>query len=87
LARDASRSPAGLQHIFASGITGMAESLARIRKLDAPDQERNSAPDFATLSTMIGALTLARAVAEADPVLSDTILEAARTQIESSASA
>jgi TetR/AcrR family transcriptional repressor of nem operon len=87
LARDASRSPAGLQHIFASGITGMAESLARLRKLDAPDQERNSAPDFATLSTMIGALTLARAVAEADPVLSDTILEAARTQIESSASA
>ncbi|MET8786089.1 TetR/AcrR family transcriptional regulator [Streptomyces sp. NPDC004589] len=89
LARDAGRSPVEIQRIFASGITGMAESLARLRRLDAPDSENGngSAPDFATLSTMIGALTLARAVADADPALSDTILETAREHIASSTSA
>ncbi|MFE7789775.1 TetR/AcrR family transcriptional regulator [Streptomyces sp. NPDC057460] len=87
LARDASRSPAEIQRIFASGITGMAESLAHLRQLDSPDEEQSSAPDFATLCTMIGALTLARAVVDADPTLSDTILETARAHIASSASA
>ncbi|MDT0469267.1 TetR/AcrR family transcriptional regulator [Streptomyces gibsoniae] len=89
LACDANRSAVEIQRIFASGITGMAESLARLRQLDSPGEgeERSSAPDFANLSTMIGALTLARAVADADPALSETILEAARAHIASSASA
>ncbi|MFF7472862.1 TetR family transcriptional regulator [Streptomyces sp. NPDC008092] len=81
LARDASRSPAGIQRVFASGVTGMAEALTRLRNLDRPEREQGSAPDFAALSTMIGALTLARAVAEADPALSETILRTAREHI------
>lgn len=84
LARDAGRSSTEIQRIFASGIKGMAESLSRLRELDAPDRGPRSEPDFAALSTMIGALALSRAVAEADPRLSDTILDAARAHIETS---
>ncbi|GAA5023079.1 TetR/AcrR family transcriptional regulator [Streptomyces siamensis] len=85
LAHHGGRSSAEIQHILASGIKGMAESLSRLRELDAPDRGPRPEPDFATLSTMIGALALSRAVADADPRLSDTILEAARAHIETSA--
>ncbi|MEV7324004.1 TetR/AcrR family transcriptional regulator [Streptomyces sp. NPDC093970] len=85
LAQDAGRNSAELQRIFATGITGMAESLSRLRALDAPDRAAGTGPDFATLSTMIGALALSRAVAKADPGLSETILDAARAHIESPA--
>ncbi|MGD1224950.1 TetR/AcrR family transcriptional regulator [Streptomyces krungchingensis] len=85
LAHHAGRSSAEIQSIIASGIKGMAESLSHLRELDAPDRGPRSEPDFATLSTMIGALALSRAVADADPRLSDTILEAARVHIETSA--
>ncbi|MGY4923611.1 TetR/AcrR family transcriptional regulator [Streptomyces sp. 900105755] len=81
LARDAGRSPVEIQRAFASGVTGMAEALTRLRNLDTAEPEQGSAPDFAALSTMIGALTLARAVAEADPALSETILRTAREHI------
>ncbi|MFF3000116.1 TetR/AcrR family transcriptional regulator [Streptomyces sp. NPDC057950] len=82
LAHDAGRSSAEIQRILASGIRGMAESLSRLRELDASDREQGADPDFATLCTMVGALALSRAVVEADPGLSETILEAARTHIE-----
>ncbi|MEU9347739.1 TetR/AcrR family transcriptional regulator [Streptomyces sp. NPDC048278] len=82
LAQDAGRNSTEIQRIFATGITGMAESLSRLRALDAPDRAPGAGPDFATLSTMIGALALSRAVAKADPGLSETILEAARAHIE-----
>jgi TetR/AcrR family transcriptional repressor of nem operon len=84
LAYDAGRSSAEIQRILASGIKGMAESLSHLRELDAPGRGPGAEPDFATLCTMIGALALSRAVAEADPRLSDTILEAARAHIETS---
>src|SRR5262249_55113191 len=85
LANDAGRSRAEIQRIFASGIKGMAQSLAHLRDLDSPDAGKGAEPDYATLSTMIGALTLARAVPDADPELSDTILATARAHIEASA--
>jgi TetR/AcrR family transcriptional repressor of nem operon len=81
LACDAGRSDPGLQQLFATGITGMADSLTRLRQLDEPETDQDATPDFATLSTMVGALTLARAVADADPALSERILQAARERI------
>ncbi|MFJ9559091.1 TetR/AcrR family transcriptional regulator [Streptomyces fuscichromogenes] len=80
-AHDAGRGPVEIQRVLASGVTGMAQALTRLRNLDAPDGRQDSAPDFAALSTMIGALTLARAVAQADPALSETILRTAREHI------
>ncbi|MFI6247451.1 TetR/AcrR family transcriptional regulator [Streptomyces sp. NPDC051016] len=85
LAQDAGRNSTEIQRVFATGVTGMAESLSRLRALDAPDRAPGAGPDFATLSTMIGALALSRAVAKGDPGLSETILEAARAHIENPA--
>lgn len=82
LAYDAGRSSAEIQRILGTGIKGMATSLSRLRELDAPGTGPEAGPDFATLCTMVGALALSRAVAEADPDLSDTILKAARAHIE-----
>lgn len=74
LTHDAGRSSAEIQRILVSGIKGVAQSLSHLRELDSPGQGAATEPDFAALSTMIGALTLSRAVAESDPGLSDTIL-------------
>ncbi|MFD8073616.1 TetR/AcrR family transcriptional regulator [Streptomyces sp. NPDC059718] len=82
LACDAGRSDPGIQKLFVDGITGMAGSLAGLRRQDSPDGEQHDVPDLATLSSMIGALVLSRAVATADPALSEEILAATREQIE-----
>ncbi|MEU1619530.1 TetR/AcrR family transcriptional regulator [Streptomyces sp. NPDC005722] len=82
LACDAGRSEPALQELFVEGITGMADSLARLRRRDAPGEEQADAPDLATLSSMVGALVLSRAVAGADPALSEAILAATREQVE-----
>lgn len=81
LACDAGRSDSGIQKLFVDGITGMADSLAHLRRHDSPG-EQNDTPDLATLASMIGALVLSRAVAAADPDLSEEILAATREQIE-----
>lgn len=82
LACDAGRSEPEIQKLFVDGITGMAGSLAGLRRQDAPDEERHDVPDLATLSSMVGALVLSRAVATADPALSEEILAATREHIE-----
>ncbi|MFJ4847151.1 TetR/AcrR family transcriptional regulator [Streptomyces sp. NPDC088733] len=78
LACDAGRSGPDLQRLFVSGVTGMADSLAGLRQANSPEPAGDPGPDFATLSTMVGAVILSRAVAAADPELSERILAAAR---------
>ncbi|MFF3563781.1 TetR/AcrR family transcriptional regulator [Streptomyces sp. NPDC002574] len=78
LACDAGRSGPELQQLFVSGITGMAGSLAGLRGQGSAEPAEDGGPDFATLSTMVGAVILSRAVAAADPELSERILAAAR---------
>ncbi|MEU4096226.1 TetR/AcrR family transcriptional regulator [Streptomyces sp. NPDC026673] len=87
LACDAGRSEPEIQKLFVDGITGMAGSLARLRRQDSPDAEQHDVPDLATLSSMVGALVLSRAVASADPALAEEILAATRERIESRAAA
>lgn len=64
--------------------TGLAENLNRLAQLvNAPelnDSERR-ARAIALFSEMVGALVLSRAVADADPALSDEILDSAHNDL------
>jgi TetR/AcrR family transcriptional repressor of nem operon len=63
---------------------GLAENLDRLAQIvDAPElgEGERRARAIALFSEMVGALLLARAVAAADPALSDEILDSARTDL------
>ncbi|MEV5492617.1 TetR/AcrR family transcriptional regulator [Streptomyces bobili] len=79
LASDASRASVELQHVFASGITGMARALGSVSHTPANDGAAD--PDYFLLAGMVGAIVLSRAVREADPALSDRILTETRHRL------
>jgi TetR/AcrR family transcriptional repressor of nem operon len=87
LAADAGRQGAPVQASYAAGIEALLEILVthlpRLksgRKAAEPPAAREQA--LRTLSEMVGALVLSRAVAEANPVLSDEILETSRRRFK-----
>ncbi len=77
LAGDAGRGSPALQKVFAAGVVGMAGALAEIAEGNASSAhgpEDQGLPDFSILSSLVGAVVLARAVAGAEPELADHIL-------------
>ncbi len=78
LAGDAGRASVELQHVFASGITGMARALGSAGHAQVDD---GAAPDYFLLAGMVGAIVLSRAVRDADPALSDHILAETRHRL------
>ncbi|MGW3108308.1 TetR/AcrR family transcriptional regulator [Streptomyces sp. NPDC001100] len=80
LAGDAGRESVELQHVFASGITGMARALGSASHAQV-DDDGTAAPDYFLLAGMVGAIVLSRAVREADPALSDHILAETRHRL------
>jgi len=72
LAQDAARGSAPLRAAFEAGITGYVDLMVELAGTSRADA-------IAIYSTMIGALTLSRAVA--DPILADEILAAATTRL------
>jgi len=83
LAGEIPRQGDAIRHRFTDAVRATAERIAGL----APGGDGAGPPDegaaLATLATMIGALTLARAVD--DPGLSDRILAAARTRLTTGA--
>ena len=86
LAVDAGRQGAPVQATYAAGIEALLEILVThlprmksARKATESAAAREQA--LRTLSEMVGALVLSRAVADANPALSDEILEASRRSI------
>jgi TetR/AcrR family transcriptional repressor of nem operon len=83
-AGDVSRQPPPVRAQYATGLRRYLDAFARAaaqgeaagRKRDA---RRQALTEFAML---VGALTLARSVADADPALSDEILEAAAAAVD-----
>jgi TetR/AcrR family transcriptional repressor of nem operon len=73
-AGDVSRQPAEVREAYAVGLRAYLDSFARAGEPGAADRRRA----IRQFSALVGALTLARSVAAADPELSDEILAAAR---------
>lgn len=75
-AGDVSRQPASVREEYASGLRKYLDAFVRAAAggNDRAGARRRAIAQFAALA---GALTLARSVADADPALSDEILEAA----------
>jgi TetR/AcrR family transcriptional repressor of nem operon len=76
LSGDAGHGPRELQEVFATGIGGMATALSQ-----ATADSEETEPDFPALATMVGALVLARAVKDADPAMSEAILQTAKNAL------
>ncbi|WP_413734045.1 TetR/AcrR family transcriptional regulator [Sodalis sp. RH21] len=80
LAADAGRGSPELQEVFAKGAIAMARALHEIAGRTAegaaapPAPAEQDLPDFALLSSLVGAVILARAVGAARPALADRIL-------------
>jgi len=73
------RQPLDLQRNYADGVSGL---LAQIEdRLKVQDTTARRAEAIAIMSSMIGALTLARGVATSAPELSDELLQRARTEL------
>jgi TetR/AcrR family transcriptional repressor of nem operon len=77
-AGDVSRQSAPVQEEYAAGLHRYLNAFARALSGDASAAAQNGARAQAIvqLAALAGALTLARSVADADPALSDEILEA-----------
>ena len=81
LAADAARKGPAVQARFAEAVEGMAGALAdHLARKPSRGKRARARRERALqmLSELVGALMLARAVAGADPVLSDEILAANR---------
>lgn len=76
LGAEVARQSPALQKSYAEGLEGFVAALERHMTEATPEERRRQA--LAVLSGMIGALTLARGVAEGDPALSAEILSAMR---------
>lgn len=85
LAVDAARESGAVGTAFGHGIGHYLEALARHRP-DGTQAEALTAEDkqraITTLSTLVGAMVLARATQQALPALSDEILETVREQLQ-----
>jgi len=82
LGADAARQSAGVKASFEAGIREHLRILTRL--ISKTDNERKRAKAMAILSTMVGALTLSRAVN--DPRLAQSFLDAAAESVRESAS-
>lgn len=80
LGTDAARHGAELKTEFAAGVRRYLDRFAELMPSKGRRRRREA---IATLSTLIGALTLARACAGADDALSDEVLAAARAELSS----
>ncbi len=79
-AGDVSRQPRSVREEYASGLRRYLDAFARASagdKTGGRRQESARRRAIAQFAALAGALTLARSVADADPALSDEILEAA----------
>jgi len=83
LGSDAARQGRDVKASFEAGIKAYLETLGRL--IAGTDGEKSSGKAMAILSTMVGALTLSRAVN--DPDLARAILDAAVKQVRESAAA
>ena len=81
LGADAARGSAGLRRAFGDGLQAFLDILTdALPGFSKPAKRRKA---VAAMATMVGAVTLARAVD--DPVLSDEILEAVRQELRTAA--
>jgi TetR/AcrR family transcriptional repressor of nem operon len=78
LGTDAVRHGAALQQEFAAGVRRYLDLFAELMPSKGPRRRREA---IATLSALIGALTLSRACAGADDDLADEVLEAVRSEL------
>lgn len=73
------RQPAQMQRDFAEGLSSFIAMIEDRLKVDDPIARRAEA--IAIMSSMVGALTLARGVAAGEPDLSAELLQGLRTQL------
>jgi TetR/AcrR family transcriptional repressor of nem operon len=73
------RQDAAIGEAYAEGFRQLTETVRQVLPVDAsPDEARNRA--IAMLSGMVGSVAIARALAKADPELSNDVLAAGRAQ-------
>ena len=77
-AGDVSRQSERVREAYAAGLSAYLEAFTRAASSKRGDAARRRA--IRRFAEMVGALTLARSVARADPLLSSEILDAARAQ-------
>jgi TetR/AcrR family transcriptional repressor of nem operon len=75
---DVSRQPCEAQVAFADGLERYIDLISRFQSATGTSSRQNA---IATLSTLVGAIILSRAVKRGRPELSDEILEAASPRI------
>ena len=73
------RQPAQMQRDYAEGLSGFLSQIEDRLKMEDPVARRAKA--IAIMSSMVGALTLARGVAAGEPELSAELLQTLRTQL------
>lgn len=78
LAADAARAGPEMSDVFAQGVEGNIQRFMRVLEGDGPDRRPRT---IAILSSMVGALVLARATAAGNPALSEEILQTLREQL------
>jgi TetR/AcrR family transcriptional repressor of nem operon len=79
-AGDVSRQPQSVREEYAAGLHKYLDAFARASAADKNSERRQESARrraIAQFAALAGALTLARSVGDADPALSDEILEAA----------
>ncbi|WP_371349069.1 TetR/AcrR family transcriptional regulator [Ancylobacter sp. IITR112] len=76
LAADVARQSPEMQKSYANGLEGFIGALERHMKEPTPEARRRQA--LALLATLVGALAMARGVAQGEPALADEILTATR---------
>ena len=78
---DAARQGGAVQAEFAKGIAGYIRSFAKTLAAGAPERADHRTTAAALLAQSVGAIVLARAVAEANPAMSDELLAAGRAAV------
>ena len=78
LATDAARAGPEMSDVFAQGVERNIQRFMRVLEGDAPEKRSQT---IAILSSMVGALVLARATAAGNPALSEEILATLREQL------
>jgi TetR/AcrR family transcriptional repressor of nem operon len=87
-AGDVSRQSEPVREEYAAGLRRYLDAFTRAAggEIDQGPDSRSRQRAIAQFASLTGALTLARSVADADPALSDEILEAAAAAIEADVS-
>lgn len=78
LAADAARAGPDMSDVFAQGVEGNIQRFMRVLEGDEATRRTQT---IVTLSSMVGALVLARATAAGNPALSEEILATLRMQL------